>query len=187
MAMAGKDKTGKNKTTAQKAGAAEGEKAEAPAPAKKSMLPLILLAAGLALGGGGASAYFLLLAPKPAAAVAAKEDSHAKKAEEGQPEFTKLERLMVPLVASDGKLTTYVSLDSALETANKDDSLYLKARLPVVRAAINEAFSARSYARSDNPRMVDLAQAERALAEAANKALDKPVVRAAHVTSATPI
>lgn len=175
---------------------AKAEAADGAAPPKKKppILPLLLLVGGLALGGGGASAYFLFLAPKPAAATdapAAVTEEHAEKKgghgdEAEEPAFVELERLTVPLVDERGKLSTYVTMEVSLEVAPGKDG-FVKGRLPIVRAAVNEGFSTAQLARADQPRQIDFAKAERLLAELVNKALESDAVLSAHIISAMPI
>lgn len=180
--------------------AAAPDSAEAPKK-KPPLVPILLLVGGLALGGGGASAYFLMFAPKPAAATpehaaetgehaaepeehAEKRGGHGDKAEE--PSFVELERLTVPLVGENGKLSTYVTMEVSLEVAHGKDG-FVKGRMPIIRAAVNEGFSVAKLASPHEPRQIDFAKAERLMAELANKALEEESILSAHIISAMPI
>lgn len=180
--------------------APEKAKTEAAAPEgtppkkKPPIVPILLLIGGLALGGGGATAYFMFLAPKPApapdAAHAETEEKAEKKGGHGEestePVFVELERLTVPLVDERGKLSTYVTMEVSLEVENGKDG-FVKGRLPIVRAAVNEGFSTAKLALAGQPRQIDFAKAERLLAEIANKALESDAVLSAHIIAAMPI
>jgi len=92
----------------------------------------------------------------------------------------------VPLVDERGKLSTYVTMEVSLEVENGKDG-FVKGRLPIVRAAVNEGFSTAKLALAGQPRQIDFAKAERLLAEIANKALESDAVLSAHIIAAMPI
>lgn len=169
---------------------------EGAAPAKKKppLVPILLLVGGLVLGGGGATAYFMFLAPKaaaaPGAATAEVEEKPEKKGGHGdapeEPAFVELERLTVPLVDERGKLSTYVTMEVSLEVGPGEDG-FVKGRLPIVRAAVNEGFSTAQLAQPGQPRQIDFAKAESLMTELVNKALEKDAVLSTHIISAMPI
>lgn len=163
---------------------AEGDAAvEVKKPSK--LVPVLLTVVGLLLGGGGATAYFLFLAPHSAG----KAEAEAPAEPEGPPlppEFVEVSRLTVPLVNPEGSLSGYMNLELKFEVAAQDAE-YVKARIPMVRHAINETLSRTSIADQNNSMLLDYAVAQRVLREAANRALEREVVRTVQITTALPI
>ncbi|MGK2285908.1 flagellar basal body-associated FliL family protein [Pedomonas sp. V897] len=166
---------------------ADGDRTEADAGAasrkRSRLIALTLLAAGLIAGGGGASAYFLLTGGAGAAAALAPEASETPQA---PPAFVSLNRLTVPLVAPGGALSGYVNLDLQLEVGEQDAD-FVKARMPLVRHAINHRLSTTSVADARNPLLLDYDAAETVLRDAANESLGKPVVRTVQITTVLPL
>ncbi|MCH8685454.1 flagellar basal body-associated FliL family protein [Pedomonas mirosovicensis] len=165
---------------------AEADGAAAPKKPSK-LVPMLMALVGILVGGGGAAAYFLLLAPQHDGAAA--EEAQAPAEPEGPPalpEFVDLSRMTVPLVTSDGKLSGYMNLDLKFEV-KAEDAEFVKARIPMVRHAINETLSHTPIADARNPQLLDYDVAEKVLRDAVNQVLGKPVIHSVRVTSALPI
>lgn len=158
--------------------------AEALAVKKPSRLvPVLLAVAGLLLGGGGASAWFLYLAPQSGAEG---EAPARPKGPPAPPVFIDINRLTIPLVSPEGALSRYMSLDMKFEVS-ADDVDFVKARIPMMRHAINETLSRTSIADKNNPQLLDYATAQKVLRDAANRALTREAVRSVQITTALPI
>lgn len=162
--------------------------ANAPAKPKKPLaLMIVLLLLGLTLGGGGAAGYFLFLAPKgehDAEAEAAKEKAAL---EAIPPEFIEIKRMTVPMLDSTGRLTGYMGVDLNFQVAGGPDVEFAKARLPMIRHAINEALSQTAVTVEGKPRVLDYARAEKLLTDSANRALGRDVVISTQIVSALPL
>jgi len=163
--------------------------AEAAAEVEKKpsrLMPMLLAVVGLAVGAAGASGYFLFLAPPPAPGETGAEKPKKPKGPPAPPEFVDINRLTVPLVAPDGTLSGYMTLDLKFEVA-PEDAAFVKARIPMMRHAINEALSRTSVADPKNPLQLDYARGAQVLHEAVNRALGREAVRSVQITTALPI
>jgi len=156
---------------------------EAKKPSK--LVPMLLAVIGLLAGAGGASGYFLFLAPQTSGDAAA-EKPEEPKGPPAPPEFVDINRLTVPLVAPDGTLSGYMNLDLKFEV-KPGELEFVKARVPMMRHAINEALSRTTIADPKNPLQLDYAQGAQVLREAVNRALEREAVRSVQITTALPI
>jgi len=167
-----------------------GEPAAAAAPKKPMALIAGMLVAGLALGGGGATAYFTMMA-KPAVegAQAAHEDAAAETEEAGgedaaPDEFVEMDRFIVPMVNVEGTLIGYATVKMTFQTA-AEDAAVVKDQLPMIQHQINILVSTTQVGLEKNPRIMDVPKAAALFAKAANLALEKPLVKAVQIVSAT--
>lgn len=169
---------GQDKSKAADAGVAQ--------PAKKSpLVPILAAVAGIALGGGGAAGYFLTR--PPAGANAETQPAEEKGADaDAAPEFVDLSRLTVPMIDPAGKLKGYMNLDLKLEVPASEVE-FTKARVPIIRHAINETVSGTSVADPKNPELLDYKRTEKLLMDAVNAALGKQVVQSVQVVAAMPL
>lgn len=166
---------------------AEREKAEtgkaASSSRKRLVVQLVLLVSGILTGMVSAAAYFILTGAYPVPSVAS---APAPEEEKLPPEFVPLNRLTVPLVTPEGGLSGYVNLDLKLEVQGGEEE-FVKARLPLVRHAINQTLSQTSVANPSNPLLLDFDVAERVLRDTANESLGKPVILSAKITTVLPL
>lgn len=149
------------------------------------LMPMLLAVIGLIAGAGGASGYFLFLAP-PASGEAGAEKPKKPKGPPAPPEFVDINRLTVPLVSPDGSLSGYMTLDLKFEVA-PEEAAFVKARIPMMRHAINETLSRTSVADPKNPLQLDYARGAQVLREAVNRALEREAVLSVQITTALPI
>jgi flagellar basal body-associated protein FliL len=168
-------------SAAKAATPAETEGAPPPKSKKGLFIALGLALAGLLLGGGGASAYFLLLHPADKAAVKEAAEEIVK----APPEYVEIDRMLVSLLDQDGKLLTYLSLDLTLEVEAKDLD-YVNNRLPLVRHAVNEAFSMMPMA-AKNKGSLDFEKASKTILKLSNEALGQPAVVRVDIVNALPM
>ena len=166
-------------------------------PKRGWLLPTLITVLGIASGAGAATAYFLFLHPHTAEASpetantlhggvmgAAMDDVGDDKAE--PPAFIKIERMTVPMVAADGHLVSYMSMELVLQAKTADVD-YIKLRLPIIRNAINEALTTQSVVDGHDIHKIDYTKTAALLKAAANKALGKSMIDQAEVITAMPI
>lgn len=147
------------------------------------LVPALLAVVGLALGGGGATAWFLFLGPQAGSEA---EAPARPKGPPAPPVFVDVNRLTIPLVNAEGMLSGHMNLDMKFEVA-ADDADFVKARIPMMRHAINETLSRTSIADKNNPQLLDYALAQKVLRDAANRALTREAVRTVQINNALPI
>lgn len=180
------------KSTAKTAEAKPGADGATAPKGKRGMLVIVMLVLGIALGGGGAAGYFLYLAPKPKdaatlAAEKAKADAEeAKRLAAIEPDFEEMERMTMPMIDQKGLLVGYMSMDVSLQIAPEKGDL-VRARLPLIRHAFNEAMSVVSVGQATDPRMLDYTKAEQVLMDAANTAVGEAAIQRIVVVSALPV
>ncbi|HEY4546633.1 MAG TPA: flagellar basal body-associated FliL family protein [Pedomonas sp.] len=149
------------------------------------LVPVLLAVVGLLLGGGGATAYFLFLAPNASDKSEAEAPAEPK-GPPAPPEFVEINRLTVPLINPEGSLSGYMNLDLKFEV-KVEDVEFVKARIPMMRHAINETLSRTSVADKGNPLLLDYPAAQRVLRDAVNGTLGRDAVRTVQITTALPI
>lgn len=159
----------------------EAEALEVKKPSR--LVPALLAVVGLALGGGGATAWFLFLGPQ----AGSEAEAPAKpKGPPAPPVFVDINRLTIPLVNAEGMLSGHMNLDMKFEVST-DDADFVKARIPMMRHAINETLSRTSIADKNNPLLLSYPTAQKVLRDAANRALGRDAIRTVQITSALPI
>jgi hypothetical protein len=155
-------------------------------PAKKRtgvMIGTALL--GILIGGAAAGSYFLFLGPH--AAVRAAQAAAEAKATEAllPPETMKIERMVLPIVSTEGELRHYMTLEMVLEL-ERNSSDYVKVRIPMIRHGFNEVMATSSVL---NPTTggLDFALASAQLTKAANAAMGEKKILKVHIVTAVPI
>jgi hypothetical protein len=158
------------------------EAAQAPAPKRSLLLPIILCVAGLAIGAGGVAGYFLFL-HKPANAAAAehKEEASAE-AKKEESDFVTVDRIMVPMIDRQGKLVSYASVDLELEVAAEDRG-EADMNVALARAGITRRMSQETVVTLADSGVIDYDRADAILTEAVNEGYGKPIVRKVHIVS----
>jgi hypothetical protein len=139
---------------------------------KKTLLSLLVLAAGIGVGGGAAYATGLLLGP-------------AEEARAAGTAFVPAGKVLAPLVFPDGRLSGYVAFEMALEV-QADQSEFVAARLPLLLNAINMRTYRTPMAAGPDGLLPNIGLFRKVVTEAADEAFGKGVVVRAAVTQATP-
>lgn len=134
---------------------------------------------GLVFGSGGASAYFLSMdSGIPSAKARTVEKS-------GSLSYIKIQRLTVPMADARGNLTSYVTLDLALET-RPGQGEFVKQRIPMIRHQINVLMSLETFGQAGDATRFDIKRATPAMLKSVNKALGTPAIRSLSIVSALP-
>jgi flagellar basal body-associated protein FliL len=159
--------------------------AAAAAPKKRTGATIGIALLGIILGSGGAGVYFLFVGPH-AEARAAQAKAEALAADALlPPETMKIERMVLPMITSDGELRSYVTVEMVLEL-ERSSSDFVKVRLPMIRHSFNEVMATQS-AMTPNNDGLDYAAASVLLTNAANKALGGHRIIKVNIVTAVPI
>lgn len=157
----------------------------AAAPKKRTGVMIGIALLGILLGSGGAGAYFLFVGPHAEARAAqAKAETLAAEALL-PPETMKIDRMVLPMVTSEGELRSYVTVEMVLEL-ERSSSDFVKVRLPMIRHSFNEAMTTQSVMTPNNDRL-DFAAVSALLTKAANTALGQNKVIKVNIVTAVPI
>lgn len=176
-------KSAQKKLTSQTTPAPTQAVSATPKKRTGAMIGIALI--GILLGSGGAGAYFMFVGPHAEARAAqAKAEALATEALL-PPETMKIDRMVLPMITSEGNLRSYVTVEMVLEL-ERSSSDFVKVRLPMIRHSFNEVMATQS-AMTPNNDSLDFATASALLTKAANKALGENKVIKVNIVAAVPI